>query len=281
MQRRLYDPSAYEFLQHLLPWNQWISRAAYVLGAAQLVFVWNFFVQPAPRQAGAGEPVGGRHARVDAAVAAAAPQLRRHPDRRARPARARPPRRARARQGLAGAGRGAVVSPRGLRGAANDANGAVGMAGVPGRVRDAVRGAAVRVRGRARAGVGVAAARDAAVSARRRRQQRPAADRGRLRAAARARRAVRRGPPARSGWARCSWSMQAALWGRLVAGHLGPGDGRARRRVLRAVGVPRAARAGRPGRDRRPAAAAGEPRRPPAAAAARDDSTWTSSPSSG
>jgi cytochrome c oxidase subunit I len=53
MQRRLYDPSAYEFLAHLLPWNVWISRAAYVLGAAQLVFVVNFFVslrwgKPAP-----------------------------------------------------------------------------------------------------------------------------------------------------------------------------------------------------------------------------------------
>jgi cytochrome c oxidase subunit 1 len=53
MQRRLYDPSAYDFLKHLLPWNVWISRAAYVLGAAQLVFVWNFFAslrrgKPAP-----------------------------------------------------------------------------------------------------------------------------------------------------------------------------------------------------------------------------------------
>jgi cytochrome c oxidase subunit 1 len=43
MQRRLYDPSVYEFLQHLLPLNQMISRAAFVLGAAQLIFVGNFF----------------------------------------------------------------------------------------------------------------------------------------------------------------------------------------------------------------------------------------------
>src|SRR4030095_5512799 len=35
MQRRLYDPSAYEFLRHLLPWDVWVLRAAYVLGAAQ------------------------------------------------------------------------------------------------------------------------------------------------------------------------------------------------------------------------------------------------------
>ena len=43
MQRRLYDPSAYEFLRPLLAWNRWISYAAYVLGASQLVFVVNFF----------------------------------------------------------------------------------------------------------------------------------------------------------------------------------------------------------------------------------------------
>jgi cytochrome c oxidase subunit 1 len=43
MQRRLYDPSVYEFLRPLLPLNQLISRAAFVLGAAQLVFVVNFF----------------------------------------------------------------------------------------------------------------------------------------------------------------------------------------------------------------------------------------------
>ena len=53
MQRRLYDPSVYDFLKHLLPWNVWISRAAYVLGLSQLVFVWNFFAslrrgKPAP-----------------------------------------------------------------------------------------------------------------------------------------------------------------------------------------------------------------------------------------
>ena len=89
MQRRLYDPSAYEFLRPLLPWNRWISRAAYVLGAAQLVFVVNFFWSLLPRPPGAGQPLAGRHARVDGAVAAAAPQLRSHPRGRARAARAR------------------------------------------------------------------------------------------------------------------------------------------------------------------------------------------------
>jgi cytochrome c oxidase subunit 1 len=43
MQRRLYDPSAYDFLKPLLPWNRFISRAAYGLGLAQLIFVGNFF----------------------------------------------------------------------------------------------------------------------------------------------------------------------------------------------------------------------------------------------
>jgi cytochrome c oxidase subunit 1 len=43
MQRRLYDPSAYEFLRPLFPWNRLITQAAFVLGAAQLIFVVNFF----------------------------------------------------------------------------------------------------------------------------------------------------------------------------------------------------------------------------------------------
>ena len=43
MQRRLYDPSAYEFLRPLLELNRGISHAAFLLGAAQLIFVVNFF----------------------------------------------------------------------------------------------------------------------------------------------------------------------------------------------------------------------------------------------
>jgi cytochrome c oxidase subunit 1 len=43
MQRRLYDPSIYEFLRPLAWLNRGISHAAYLLGAVQLVFVWNFF----------------------------------------------------------------------------------------------------------------------------------------------------------------------------------------------------------------------------------------------
>jgi cytochrome c oxidase subunit 1 len=43
MQRRLYDPSVYDFLKPLLPLNRGISHAAYLLGGAQLIFVLNFF----------------------------------------------------------------------------------------------------------------------------------------------------------------------------------------------------------------------------------------------
>ena len=43
MQRRLYDPSVYDFLKPLLPLNKFISHAAYVLGAVQLLFVVNVF----------------------------------------------------------------------------------------------------------------------------------------------------------------------------------------------------------------------------------------------
>ena len=42
MQRRLYDPSVYDFLRPLLPLNRGISHAAFLLGAAQLLFVINF-----------------------------------------------------------------------------------------------------------------------------------------------------------------------------------------------------------------------------------------------
>ncbi len=42
--RRLYDPSQYAYLRHLMPLNRDISIAAGVLGAFQLVFVYNFFV---------------------------------------------------------------------------------------------------------------------------------------------------------------------------------------------------------------------------------------------
>src|SRR6516225_179915 len=42
--RRIYDPTAYMFLQAQQPVNVFISYAAFVLGAAQLIFIFNFFV---------------------------------------------------------------------------------------------------------------------------------------------------------------------------------------------------------------------------------------------
>jgi len=56
MQRRLYDPSAYTFLQHLLPWNEFITTAAFVLGASQLLFVWNFFYSMAKGEKAGDNP---------------------------------------------------------------------------------------------------------------------------------------------------------------------------------------------------------------------------------
>ena len=43
MQRRLSDPSAYAFLRPLMPLNRMIRAPAFVMGAAQLLFVVNFF----------------------------------------------------------------------------------------------------------------------------------------------------------------------------------------------------------------------------------------------
>jgi cytochrome c oxidase subunit 1 len=56
MQRRLYDPSVYDFLKPLLPLNRGISHAAYLLGAAQLIFVVNFFASLARGTRAAANP---------------------------------------------------------------------------------------------------------------------------------------------------------------------------------------------------------------------------------
>jgi cytochrome c oxidase subunit 1 len=42
MQRRLWDPSVYETFRHLVPLQKAISHVAYLLFAAQLLFIWNF-----------------------------------------------------------------------------------------------------------------------------------------------------------------------------------------------------------------------------------------------
>ena len=43
MQRRLYDPSAYEMFRALRPWNVAITHTAWILLAGQFLFIWNFF----------------------------------------------------------------------------------------------------------------------------------------------------------------------------------------------------------------------------------------------
>ncbi len=40
--RRIYNPMQYDFLQPLQHWNVFITISAFVLGAAQLLFVFNF-----------------------------------------------------------------------------------------------------------------------------------------------------------------------------------------------------------------------------------------------
>ena len=42
--RRIYNPMQYEFLMPLQHWNVFITVSALLLGAAQILFLWNFFV---------------------------------------------------------------------------------------------------------------------------------------------------------------------------------------------------------------------------------------------
>ncbi len=42
MMRRIYDPSTYEYLKPLFPVNQFITIAAFILGAAQFIFFFNY-----------------------------------------------------------------------------------------------------------------------------------------------------------------------------------------------------------------------------------------------
>ena len=42
MMRRIYNPTQYEFLQHLQPMAVFMSVCAFILGASQILFIWNF-----------------------------------------------------------------------------------------------------------------------------------------------------------------------------------------------------------------------------------------------
>ncbi|TMA60616.1 MAG: cytochrome c oxidase subunit I, partial [Deltaproteobacteria bacterium] len=41
--RRIYNPMQYEFLQHMQPWNKFITISAFCLFTSQFIFVFNFF----------------------------------------------------------------------------------------------------------------------------------------------------------------------------------------------------------------------------------------------
>jgi len=43
MMRHIYDPTAYDFLKQMIPWNRFITWAAFVLFFAQLIFLWDLF----------------------------------------------------------------------------------------------------------------------------------------------------------------------------------------------------------------------------------------------
>ncbi len=43
MMRRLYDPNTYEYLKPLQPVNEFITISAFILGAAQFIFLFNYF----------------------------------------------------------------------------------------------------------------------------------------------------------------------------------------------------------------------------------------------
>ena len=76
--RRIYNPQQYDFLKPMQPINEFISISAFVLGAAQFLFLAQLLLQLFQGREGDRESVARQHARVDDAVAAAARQLARH-----------------------------------------------------------------------------------------------------------------------------------------------------------------------------------------------------------
>ena len=86
-------------------WNLVISIFSFLLGAAQLIFLYNMIVSWSCGPEGAGEPVAGQDDRVAGLLAAADLQLRRDPARRRRPVRVR-------RAGRAARDHGPARAPR-------------------------------------------------------------------------------------------------------------------------------------------------------------------------
>ncbi len=56
MMRRIYDPNVYEYLQPLQPVNLFITIAAFVLFAGQLLFLWNYFASMRSGREASGNP---------------------------------------------------------------------------------------------------------------------------------------------------------------------------------------------------------------------------------
>jgi len=54
--RRMWDPTHYEFLSHLAPLNQWTSYFGFALGAAQSLFIVNFFMTVFSRKTAPANP---------------------------------------------------------------------------------------------------------------------------------------------------------------------------------------------------------------------------------
>ena len=79
MHRRIYNVFTYDYLVPLQPMNVWITYAALALGAAQILFVINFFYGLFAGAKASGEPVVGRDARVVDRVASPITTSRRSP----------------------------------------------------------------------------------------------------------------------------------------------------------------------------------------------------------
>ena len=208
MQRRLYDPSAYDFLQAPPAAEPCGSRTRRSCSARRSSSSsCNFFCEPAPRQGRRQQPVGGRHARVDGRRRRrrTTTSTRSRSSCAGRTSSATRDARARGKDWL-GAGRGAAVRPRahgvGRERARRDASvGMVVFLGACAMLFAALLFAYAVVRAQAPAWPppgtppfprGAAAINGLLLIA------------SRLRAAARARRAGRPGRPARWRWARCS-----------------------------------------------------------------------------
>ena len=75
MQRRIYDYSQYAHLKGLQPMNQFMTISLFVLGAAQIILVLNFFLSMRRGKVAGDEPLAREHPGVADLVAAAAREL--------------------------------------------------------------------------------------------------------------------------------------------------------------------------------------------------------------